>query len=62
MNKVLLAIALSLVCGTINAQDMVKGRITDETSQDLAGVIVSIEGKQGYYSSLEDGSFELPAR
>lgn len=62
MNKVLLAIAISLVCGTINAQDLVKGRITDETSQALAGVIVSIEGKQVYYSSLEDGSFELPAR
>lgn len=62
MKKVLLAIAVALICGNIGAQDLVKGRITDDTAQALAGVIVSIDGKQVFCSSLEDGSFELPAR
>ncbi|MGN1225668.1 MAG: SusC/RagA family TonB-linked outer membrane protein [Candidatus Cryptobacteroides sp.] len=39
-----------------------KGRITDDTAQALAGVIVSIDEKQVFCSSLEDGSFELPAK
>ena len=62
MNRFLFSLAALFSCFAASAQDLVKGRVTDDTSSPLAAIIVSVEDSQVYCSTTEDGTFEIPAR
>ncbi|MGM9754058.1 MAG: TonB-dependent receptor plug domain-containing protein, partial [Candidatus Cryptobacteroides sp.] len=62
MNRFLLLFAALLSASGLFAQGVVKGRVTDDSSLPLPAITVSVEGGQVYCSTLEDGSFEIPAK